>query len=145
RGKTTVTVKIGKAFDVDRITRRFYEHFQAEHAKFLTSIQGITTLVDREWYASFMLNRLMFVYFIQKKGFLDNNINYLPDKLKMIQERKGKNAFFSFYLHLLLRLFYEEPGTQKQARASDLDEPLGDVPYLNSNLLTVYELEQDYT
>ena len=39
--------------------------------------EAIPVQKDREVYASVMLDRLMFVYFIQKKGFLDNDPDYL--------------------------------------------------------------------
>ena len=65
-----VTGRVEGAFDVDRVTKRFYDRFKSEHDALLSFIEGIDSVVDREWYASLMLNRLMFVYFIQKKGFL---------------------------------------------------------------------------
>ena len=70
---TDVTGRARKAFDVERVTKRFYERFQKEHKHFLGFIEGITSGGDRQWYASIMLNRLMFIYFIQKKGFLDDD------------------------------------------------------------------------
>ncbi len=144
-GTTRVALKVRQAFDVEHITQKFYAKFQIEHAAFLDFIDGITTLVDKEWYASLMLNRLMFVYFIQKKGFLDNNLNYLPDKLQMMKERVGQGQFFSFYRHFLLRLFHDGLGKQKQQRSHELDTLLGDVPFLNGGLFEVHELEQGYT
>ena len=68
-----VTGRTRRAFDVDRVTKKFYERFKEEHAAFLKLIQEIKSTSDQEWYASLMLNRLMFIYFIQKKGFLDGN------------------------------------------------------------------------
>ncbi len=65
-----VAGRVAKAFDVERVTRKFYDRFKLEHAAFLNFIQGIASQADREWYASLMLNRLMFIYFIQRKGFL---------------------------------------------------------------------------
>ncbi|HLG62168.1 MAG TPA: DNA methyltransferase [Ktedonosporobacter sp.] len=139
-----VAYRAKQAFDVDRVTQRFYEHFQKEHASFLRFIAGITTLIDRQWYASLMLNRLMFVYFIQKKGFLDNNVNYLPEKLKQMQARIGQDKFLSFYRHFLLRLFHEGFNRPKEERASELEQLLGDVPFLNGGLFQVHELERNY-
>lgn len=46
----------------------------------------------QRWYASVMLNRLMFIYFIQKKGFLDSDPHYLRTKLTQSQQR-GKDPF----------------------------------------------------
>ena len=59
-----------------------------EHAAFLGFIQGIQERADREWYASLMLNRLMFVYFVQKKGFLNGDKDYLPNKLAEVKARR---------------------------------------------------------
>jgi hypothetical protein len=66
-----VAGRVAKAFDVERVTKKFYDRFKLEHAAFLNFIQGISSQDDCEWYASLMLNRLMFIYFIQRKGFLD--------------------------------------------------------------------------
>jgi len=68
---TEVAGRVAKAFDVERVTKKFYDRFKREHAAFLNLIGGIEAQADREWYASLMLNRLMFIYFIQRKGFLD--------------------------------------------------------------------------
>ena len=46
---------------------------------FADFIEGLANVADKTWYASLMLNRLMFVYFIQKKGFLDKSETYLGD------------------------------------------------------------------
>ncbi len=136
-----VTRRARKAFDVDRVTKRFYDRFKDEHAKFLKFIQGIAEAADREWYASLMLNRLMFIYFIQKKGFLDNDLDYLRNRLRSVQERKGEDKFHSFYRYFLLRLFHEGLAQPKNQRKQDLEALLGDVRYLNGGLFDVHDLE----
>src|SRR5262249_6452542 len=92
-----------------------------------------------EWYASLMLNRLMFIYFIQKKGFLDGDPDYLRNRLRLMQKRKGKNHFLSFYRYFLRRLFHE--GLGSPARSPELDELLGKVPFLNGGLFEEHEIE----
>jgi len=42
-GIVDVTSRVRAAFDVDRVTRRFYDVFQSEHASFLDFIQGNTS------------------------------------------------------------------------------------------------------
>jgi hypothetical protein len=56
-----VAGRVAKAFDVERVTRKFYDRFKVELAAFLKLIDGIDAQADREWYASLMLNRLMFM------------------------------------------------------------------------------------
>jgi hypothetical protein len=138
--------KLQDAFDRDRVTRRFYDHFQREHAAFLKFITGITEQGDKEWYASLMLNRLMFVYFIQQKGFLDGDRHYLRNRLQAVQQSKGKGKFHTFYRYFLLVLFHEGFAKQPKDRKLDADllGLLGDVPYLNGGLFEVHQLEELY-
>lgn len=137
-----VTRRARQAFDVDKITKRFYDRFKTEHANFLKFIKGVTETGDREWYASLMLNRLMFIYFIQKKGFLDGDLDYLRHRLETVQESKGKDKFHTFYRYFLVRLFHEGLAQPKDQRKKDLDTLLGEVPYLNGGLFDVHELEE---
>ena len=106
-------------------------------------IEGITAQGDRDWYASLMLNRMMFVYFIQKKKFLDGDDVYLRTKLREIQSRYGGGRFQQFYRIFLLRLFHEGLGQPPAQRAPDLAVLLGKVPFLNGGLFDVHDLERD--
>jgi hypothetical protein len=132
--------RVRKAFDTDRVTKRFYERFKQLHTAFLSFISGITSQGDREWYASVMLNRLMFVYFIQKKRFLDDDPHYLRTRLEQTKRERGPDVFYSFYRHFLVRLFHDGLG-HPEPRTAELDELLGRVPYLNGGLFDVHDLE----
>jgi hypothetical protein len=135
-----VTSRVKKGLDVDKVTKKFYDHFKKQHEQFLKFISGFQSKFDQEWYASLMLNRLMFIYFMQKKGFLDGNINYLQDRLALCQQEHGNDQFYSFYRYFLLRLFHD--GLGKQARTPELDKLLGKIPYLNGGLFEEHPLEQ---
>ena len=138
---TDVIKGLRSAFDRDRVSKRFYERFKAEHEAFSAFIDGIETATDQAWYASLMLNRLMFVYFIQQKGFLDGNPNYLANRMQVVREKAGKGKFHTFYRQFLRRLFHEGLGQHKRARGADLATLICDVPYLNGGLFDVHELE----
>jgi hypothetical protein len=68
-----VTSRVRAAFNVEQATKRFYDRFKTERDAFEKFLQGIPDNGLARWYVSVMLNRLMFIYFIQKKGFLDGN------------------------------------------------------------------------
>ena len=146
---TDVAGRVAKAFDVERVTRKFYDRFKLEHTAFLNLIAGIESRADREWYASLMLNRLMFIYFIQRKGFLDTHVagrldgdrNYLTHRLKRVQQEQGENEFHNFYRYFLLRLFHD--GLSKREHSPELEKLLGKVPYLNGGLFDLHVLERD--
>lgn len=139
---TDVITGLRRAFDRDKISKSFYEKFKAEHQIFADFIKGIAAATDQAWYASLMLNRLMFVYFIQRKGFLDGNINYLADRMQRVKSEAGKGHFHSFYRQFLRRLFHEGLGQHKKSRGADLSTLIGDVPYLNGGLFEEHELEE---
>ena len=138
---TDVITGLRRAFDRDRVSKSFYDKFKAQHDAFAAFITGLNQTADRAWYASLMLNRLMFVYFIQKKGFLDGDENYLQNRMSQVQQAAGKGQFHSFYRRFLRRLFHDGLG-QPQPRDAGLNQLIGaNIPYLNGGLFDVHELE----
>ena len=143
---TDVVDKVRSAFMVgaEKITRKFYGEFQKELQEFSNLIQGLKNVVSEEWYAALMLNRLMFIYFIQRKGFLDGDRNYLENRLNRTQEQFGRDEFDRrFYRHFLRKLFSEGLGTPEEKRAPELRNLLGKVPYLNGGLFDVHAIERE--
>jgi len=129
--------------NVEQVTKKFYENFRREHRKFIDFIKEIPNAADKEWYTSLMLIRLMFCYFIQKKGFLDNNLNYLKEKLEACQQKKGKDKFcVSFYRNFLLILFHHGLGLPEHSE--ELKKEIGKIPYLNGGLFDIHHLEKQY-
>jgi hypothetical protein len=135
-----VTGKVTKAFDLEKVTKKFYEDFKGQHADFLKFVRGIPVDDDRAWYASVMLNRLMFIYFIQKKGFLDGDPDYLQHKLAASQGR-GRDRF---YRDFLLTLFFEGFAHEPKERSAETQKLLGRIPYLNGGLFVPHDLERKY-
>ena len=138
-----VASRVRAALDVEKVTKRFYDRFRTELTAFGNFIEGITAQGDRDWYASLMLNRMMFVYFVQKQGFLDGDLDYLRNRLGMVQQQNGGGRFQQFYRLFLLRLFHEGLGQPEAQRAPDLAALLGRVPFLNGGLFDQHELERD--
>lgn len=144
---TGAVEKLRDAFDREKVTKKFYDRFRTEHAAFLKFIKGIKAAGDLEWYTSLMLNRLMFVYFIQKKGFLDGDVDYLRNRMQRVREAKGQDKFQSFYHYFLVKLFHDGLGKHKNDRKldRDLEKLLGNVPYLNGGFFEPHQLEERYT
>jgi len=137
-GLSTVAVagRARAAFDIEHVTKKFYEEFKKQHTAFLELIEGFPPPIkvegkkkfapDHEWYASVMLNRLMFVYFIQRKGFLDDgDHNYLRTRLNRVKNEQGEDKFYRFYRHFLLELFHN--GLGSKPRTAALQKLLGRV------------------
>jgi hypothetical protein len=136
-----VSQKLKEALDVETVTKKFYRDFQAQHLVFLELITGIDDERDRRWYASVLLNRLMFILFLQKKGFLDQgNMNYLADKLAQSQQQGADR----FYRHFLAKLFFDGFAKPKAQRSAATNALLGDIRYLNGGLFLPHPLESRY-
>ncbi|MFN7555728.1 Eco57I restriction-modification methylase domain-containing protein [Microcystis sp.] len=135
-----VAHRLQKGFDIEKITKKFYQEFQREHLQFLPFIQGIDRESDRKWYTSVILNRLMFVYFLQRKGFIDNDFNYLQNQLQASQ-RRGKNLFYRQFLQTLFFQAFAQPESQRDETVTAL---VGKVKYLNGGLFLQHPLENLY-
>ena len=143
-------VQAGFIINSEKITKDFYTGFRKEHTNFAKYITGIDDEIadlkknrNKQWYTSVMLNRLMFCYFIQKKGFLDRNVNYLRDKLNWVKQEKGANRFYgSFYQGFLVSLFHD--GLNSPRHQQDFVQKYGRIPYLNGGMFSIHELEENY-
>ena len=135
-----VTGRVRAAFDVAPVTKRFYERFKKEHDAFITCINGIPDIETQEWYVSIILNRLMFIYFIQKKGFLNDDPGYLRTNLKRSQTAGADR----FYKTFLCPLFFEGFAKPKAERSDATNRLLGNVPYLNGGIFQLHHIEQQH-
>lgn len=130
-------VRVSAAFDVEKVTKKFYEQFKKEHDAFLKFIKGILEEHLKRWYVSVMLNRLMFIYFIQKKRFLAGDQNYLASRLAESKKR-GKDIFYGKFL---CPLFFEGFAKREEQRSPEINRLLGNIPYLNGGLFLKHQIE----
>jgi len=140
---TGVVRRLRDNLDRDRLTKRFYDDFKKHKDAFQKFIKGINDVGIMAHYTSLMLNRLMFCYFLQQKGFLDGDQNYLRTRLEKVRELKGKDKFHSFYRSFLKRLFHD--GLDAQARPDELTAIIGkNIPYLNGGIFAEHKIEKDH-
>ena len=136
-----VAQRLQAGLDVERVTKKFFEEFKQQHVEFLSVISGIEKETDRRWYTSVLLNRLMFVYFLQRKGFIDSGkMLYLQEKLAASKQR-GTDLFYSEFLKTL---FFEGFAKPLDLRADEVKEFIGDIKYLNGGLFLEHPIEQNY-
>ncbi|MEG4318515.1 MULTISPECIES: DNA methyltransferase [unclassified Microcoleus] len=136
-----IAQRLQAGFDVERVTKKFFDEFQQQHAEFLKVIRGIDKESDRRWYTSVLLNRLMFVYFLQRKGFIDSGkMEYLEEKLTASKQR-GTDLFYSEFLKALFFEGFAKPSDLRQPDAQNL---IGEIKYLNGGLFLQHPIEQQY-
>ena len=137
---TEVAGRLKAALDVERVTKKFYREFQEQHLAFLALIEGIADERQRRWYASVLLNRLMFIYFLQRKHFLDGGeTRYLQEKLGQSRQC-GADRYYSEFLQALFFEGFAKPENQRSAKARQL---LGEIKYLNGGLFLPHRVEME--
>src|SRR5215472_13833292 len=105
--------------EVEKVTKALYWRFKEERSNFLRCVQGIAEQGDRERYTLLILNRLMFLAFIQQGGLLAGDRDYLRNRLRLVQEEHLQDPFCSFYRYFLLTLFHE--GLNRRERSPALE------------------------
>ena len=137
---TDVKKKLDK-FNTKDITKKFFSQFQNNHLNFQEYITGIKDKKDKKIYSLVILNRLIFIYFLQKKGFINNgNTEYLEEKLKE-KKVKEKDIFYSDFLQLL---FFEGFAKEPDLRSDKAKKELSGIKYLNGGLFTPHPVEDNY-
>ncbi len=132
-----VTGRVGSAFYAERVTKKFYDRFKREQTAFLSFLTGIPDAEVQRAYVSILLNRLMFIYFIQKKGFLNSDPDYLRHTLTETQ----KSGSDRYYRSFLCPLFFEGFAKPEAERGRAVVGLLGDVPYLNGGIFEQHAIE----
>jgi hypothetical protein len=138
-----VTARLEDAIPRDKVTKKFYAEFKKQRDAFEQFIQGIPKLNDDlHWYAAVLIDRLMFIWFLQEKQFLDGKKCYLQERLTA---HGGKEQARSFYKSFLCPLFFRGFAQERtDANRQQLAEEFGAVPYLNGGLFSEHELETPY-
>jgi len=138
---TEVAGRLKAALDVERVTKKFYGEFDTQRLAFVELIEGITDDHQRRWYASVLMNRLMFIWFLQRKGFLDGaDRDYLTGKLAASKKR-GVDKYYSVFLK---SLFFEGFAKPEPARSPDTRALLGKIRYLNGGLFLPHRVELNH-
>ena len=84
---------------------------------------------------------MMFVYFLQRKKFIDNgDLDYLQNKLDE-SKQKGENLFYQEFLQVL---FFESFAKPEDQRDPSVEALVGRIKYLNGGLFLRHRIEQEY-
>ena len=145
-----VLERVRQSFNVDKVTKRFYAEFKKHHQALTERISGVPAHRerDRRWYASVLMNRLMFIYFIQRKGFVGEDPAYLRNRLTAMRRTFGDHdPPRTYFGDFLLPLFHQGLGTHPTEQTwddPDICRIIGQVPYVDGGIFERHDLERDY-
>jgi hypothetical protein len=140
------------AFDVQAVTDAFFRDYERVFDILQRQLYQQTN--DKVWahdYALQVLNRLMFLYFIQRKTTPDGRY-WLGDDRRFIKgfweayRASGeKNSFFKRWLSVLFFEAFNNKFSPKPYLPQALNDALRLAPYLNGGLFTRNELDEKYS
>ena len=131
-----------KAFDVETVTDKFFADYQRVFAQVEAAVEGIPEddTEARRLYTQRLFNRLMFLRFIEKKGWLTykGNRYYIRSLFDATEAQTDEN----FLNDRLFWAFFHGLGNAVDLpeKAAEAVERRGEVPFLNGGLFEM----QDY-
>ena len=133
-----------EAFDVEAVTKQFFEDYQSVFHTLQDDLTNQTA--DRRWahdYALQFLNRCMFLYFIQRKGWLGDDTEFLRSFWE--NYRAADEPADSFVDRWLNLLFFEAFNNRFHGGhrhfPNTIREALALAPYLNGGLFRENDLD----
>lgn len=137
-----------EAFDVEQVTKKFFGDYTAVYFALQDDLTEQTG--DRRWahdYSLQLVNRMMFLYFIQRKRWLGDDPEFMQGLWHAYRlSGRPEDSFFKDWLKVL---FFESfngrfHGGHRHFPA-EIQEVLATAPYLNGGLFTENDLDQQYS
>jgi len=143
----TIQSKHDEAFDVEAVTKQFFEEYKAIFKILEDDLKKQVN--DHTWahdYSLQFLNRCMFIYFIQRKGWLGDDRDFLLSFWRSYQRsEQSQNSFVDNWLRVL---FFEAFNNKFHGGhnyfPAEIVEALSLAPYLNGGLFTESILDQEH-
>jgi hypothetical protein len=144
--------RIEEAFSVEAVTERFYEEYIELFGKIKKELirQKVETEKENKEerlrdFIHQILNRIMFLYFVQKKECFGGDKNFLVNFWDAYKNSfKGKNKFHQEWLNFLFFEALYKPSWLFEERKylGKFNEILKNAPYLNGGLFEKDELDE---
>lgn len=131
-----LSLRVGEALASEAITARFFQAFRSLVERFAARLVTPRNPADRHTLALTTLTRVLFLYFVQEKGWLDGDRRYLPALLERAVAR-GRH-FHRAALHPLCFGALNRAPVERSATV----RKLGRIPFLNGGLFEPTALER---
>ena len=129
------------ALSIQPVTNEFFKDYKAAYDRTVASLTGSLEKEAAERFTQTLFNRLLFIHFISKKGWVtwNGNADYLKSLLRDYEKEPGQTNFHSDRLSVL---FHEGMNTPEDQRDPVTESIIGTVPFLNGGLFDRNELDQ---
>ena len=148
RESDSIRVALEDAFDVEPVTREFFREYKRKFDAVNDRVAGFGQSAEedkvKQMFVQTLFNRLMFVYFLQRKGWLEfqGDNDYLNALWEDYQASEDQT---NFYQDRLIPLFFEglnNPQSQEsRSNNPELYSVIGAPPFLNGGLFDETDLD----
>jgi len=132
-----------KAFSVERVTEEFFERYKEIFFKLRDDLrkQKIPSKESHEFTLQF-LNRIMFIYFIAKKNWLEkpNFVDWLWSSYKELG-KFNTNEFYEKWLKQVFLKVFNNRANEIKDLPDEVKRVLSNAPYLNGGLFRENDLD----
>ena len=133
-----LSLRIGEVLASEGVTPRFFRAFRTTLDRLTERLPTPRSRSDRHTLALTALTRVLFLYFIQSKGWLDGDTRYVPRLFD--RALSGRHHFHRSFLHALCFGALNRPPGQRSSAA----RALGKIPFLNGGLFEPTWLERQH-
>ncbi|HEY8258205.1 MAG TPA: N-6 DNA methylase [Gemmatimonadales bacterium] len=135
-GALAFAARVADALSIEDVGRRFFREFRAVLERMTSALAGIATTDDGRDFVLLQLTRVLFLYFVQAKGWLAGRERFLGEEVdRCLAARKPVHR------DLLRPLFFgtlNRPIAERGRRAGRF----GAIPFLNGGLFEPHPLER---
>jgi len=130
-----------EAFRKERVTDDFYKTYKKVFEDVRQSLGKVQSHAQAHAFTQILMNRLMLLYFVQKREWLNNNTDFLREFYNTCREEEEKNkSFYRDYLEpLFFRAFNRENGFEDLSVPDPVKEIFKNAPYLNGGMFVRLE------
>ena len=157
--KYPTLIELEEAFSVEKISKEFFAKYKSLYHQLVEDIIVVNKkiLTDAEklnqeksyeyikdektisFYIKKLLGRIVFLYFVQKKGWLNNDKNFLSN---LFYSYTKENPNINFYDEILETLFFNALNTKRKNDKITLGDKEYTIPYLNGGLFEEDEYDK---
>ena len=137
-GWLAFAARAADALSAETVGRRFFRVFRATLDRMAAGLPGPMHMEDRHGLALLQLTRILFLYFIQTKGWLGGRERFLSEEVERCLARRRR-----IHRDLLRPLFFGTLNRPQDLR-SRAATSFGPIPFLNGGLFEPHPLERRF-
>ena len=146
RERGSIRLALDHAFDVEPVTKEFFAEYKQVFEAAENNVSGFGEDVEtKRRFVQTLFNRLMFIYFLSRKGWLTfkDDKDYLNALWKDYRSQEGDKNFYTSKLAPLFFAGLNNPQSRDLMRDNPVMHGLiGDVPFLNGGLFEQTEMDE---